>query len=319
MDLFPALACRQSGFLNRDHGHRLYWEESGNPNGPAVIFLHGGPGSGTAPIQRRFFDPQHYRIILFDQRGCGQSTPLGETTANSTAALVADIDALRCLLEITDWLVFGGSWGSTLALAYGQAYPAHCRGFILRGVFLGRDADVQWFLHNMGIFFPDAGKAFKEFLPADEQDDPLTHYHRRLSDPDPAVHMPAAHAWNDYELACSLLRPRAKQAGDHLHDQRALSTARLEAHYFVNKLFLEPNQLLENMPKIAHLPAIIVQGRYDIICPPNAAYDLAATWPQARLMMVNDAGHSALEPGIRANLVSATEAFKNPDHKKALD
>jgi proline iminopeptidase len=310
MDLFPALTCRHSGYLDQDHGHRIYWEESGNPNGPAVVFLHGGPGSGTAPVQRRFFDPHHYRIILFDQRGCGQSTPLGETAANSTADLIADMEALRQLLDISEWLIFGGSWGSTLALAYGQAHPQRCSGFILRGIFLGRSCDVDWFMRHMGLFFPDAGKAFKNFLPADEQNDLLGHYHRRLSDADPAVHMPAAHAWNNYELACSLLRPRNKQVADDLNDKRALSTARLEAHYFVNQLFLEPNQLLENMHKIKDLPAIIVQGRYDVICPPQAAGELADAWPQARLTIVDDAGHSALEPGIRAALVAATEWFK---------
>ena len=310
MDLFPALPCHRAGHLNRDHDHRVYWEESGNPNGFPVLFVHGGPGSGTAPIHRQFFDPEHYRIILFDQRGCGHSTPLGELNANTTADLIGDMEALRVFLEIESWLIFGGSWGSTLALAYGQAHPDRCVGFVLRGIFLGAASEVHWFLHDMGRFFPAAAATFLNFLPANERGDPLAHYYRRLCDPDPAQHMPAARAWNAYELACSTLRPQVAPAHSRAEDARALSTARLEAHYFVNTLFLEENQLLDQIDCITHLPATVVQGRYDVICPPITAQRLVAAWPKARLMMVDDAGHSALEPGIRAALVGATERFK---------
>ena len=308
MDLYPALPCHRAGHLDRDHGHRVYWEESGNPDGFPVLFVHGGPGSGTAPIHRQFFDPAYYRIILFDQRGCGRSTPLGELKANTTTALIGDMEALRGFLGVEKWLVFGGSWGSTLALAYGQAHPDRCVGFVLRGIFLGAASEVHWFLHDMGRFFPAAATTFLNFLPVEERANPLAHYYRRLCDPDPVQHMPAARAWNTYEPAA---QPRARGVPAHsqAEDARALSTARLEAHYFVNAPFLRENQL-DGIDRIAHLPAMVVQGRYDVICPPITAQSLVAAWPKARLTMVDDAGHSALEPGLRAALVSATERFK---------
>ena len=300
-------------------GHRLYWEESGNSKGVPLIFLHGGPGAGTAPAYRRFFDPAHYRIVLFDQRGAGRSTPEADLTDNTTAHLVADIEKLRAHLRIPRWIVFGGSWGSTLALAYGEAHPASCVGFILRGVFLFSEQEVGWFLGKdrdggMGRFFPEAHRAFAEFIPAPERGNLLTAYYKRLTDPNPAVHRPAAAVWCTYENACSRLIPAATRVrGDRNPDayyNGALAMARIEAHYMINGGFMREGQLLDGLAAIANHPAMIVQGRYDMVCPILAADKLARAWPGAQYRVVADAGHSSMEPGIRAALVRATEDFK---------
>lgn len=306
--LYPAIAPHQHGWLPVGGGHRLYWEESGNPLGVPVVFLHGGPGGGCSPMHRRFFDPHFYRIILFDQRGAGRSAPHAGIEDNTTSHLVEDLESLRQSLNVERWLIFGGSWGSTLALAYGQAHPDRCLGFVLRGIFLFRKAEVEWFLTGMGRIFPEAERAFLGHLPEAERNDPLTAYHRRLTSPDPLIHMPAAQCWCAYEEACSRLLP---EHGEGRPSPAALSMARLEAHYMVHDGFLEEGQLLRDLPRLHGLPAVIVQGRYDIICPITSADDLARAWPGAMLHVVPDGGHSALDPSILRTLVSATDQFRN--------
>jgi proline iminopeptidase len=289
--------------------HRVYWETSGNPKGIPVLFLHGGPGSGTSPNQRRFFNPAHYRIVLFDQRGCGRSTPHGELADNTTPHLIADIEALRLHLGVETWLVFGGSWGSTLALAYAEAHPEACRGLVLRGVFLCRKSEIDWFLYGIRAFFPEAQRQFAEFIPAPERHDLLTAYRRRLLDPDPAVHQPAAWHWATFEAACSTLLPSAELIAAFGSEKTALSLARIEAHYFAHDIFLPENSLLGNIDRVRSIPAVIVQGRYDAVCPIVTADELTRRWPEARYVVVPDAGHSAFEPGITNALVSACDRF----------
>jgi proline iminopeptidase len=308
-DLFPAIEPNRTGMLTVDGLHTLYWEESGNPTGCPVVFLHGGPGAGTSPTHRRFFDPSFYRIILVDQRGAGRSTPPAETRDNTLPHLIEDLEILRRHLKVENWLVFGGSWGATLALAYGQAHPERCLGFILRGIFLGRMSEVHWFMQGIRNTFPEAWRDFMEFLPPAERDDPLTSYHRRLTHPDPAIHLPAARAWSRYEGRCSTLLPGPDAQAAEL-GAAALSISRLEAHYFVNKVFLAEDQLLTNVGRLRRHPCTIVQGRYDMVCPAVSADELARAWPEARYLVVPDAGHAALEPGIRASLVAATEQFR---------
>jgi proline iminopeptidase len=309
-DLFPDISPFETGFLPVTGGHVLYWEQVGNPRGQPVLFLHGGPGAGAGAVHRRFFDPHHWRVVIFDQRGAGRSRPLGELRENTTAHLVADIEVLRRHLGIESWLLFGGSWGSTLALAYAQAHPERVSGCVLRGVFLGREAEVEWFLYGLRRVFPDAWNAFAEHLPPAERHDLLGGYLKRLTDPDPAVHLPAARAWSQYEGSCSTLLPSPETVASFAQDRSALGLARIEAHYFANRLFLPPEGLLAHMHRIAHVPAEIIQGRYDMVCPPETAFDLAAAWPKARLTIIPDAGHSALEPGVRTALVAAVERFR---------
>ena len=312
--LFPPIAPHRSGRLVVDDLHELYWEECGNPDGVPVLFLHGGPGGGIAPNHRRFFDPASYRIVLFDQRGAGSSTPVGEVRNNTTQLLIDDIEQLRCLLAVDRWLVFGGSWGSTLALAYGQAHPSRCLGFILRGIFLASPAEIDWFVNGMRHFYPDAHQRFAEFIPAGERGDLMRAYEKRLFCDDPTVHLPAARAWAHYESSCMFLLPAEHAADDADLDSACLSIGRLEAHYMLHGCFLEPEQLLRGVDRIRHLPAIIVQGRYDVVCPPTTAHLLHAAWPQARLRIIADAGHAALEPGTAAALVEATESFRLRRH-----
>ena len=307
--LYPAIEPHRHGFLATDSVHQIYWEVSGNPDGIPVVFVHGGPGSGTSPVQRRFFDPARYRIVLFDQRGSGRSTPHGELRDNTTPHLIADMEQLRAELGIDRWLVFGGSWGSTLALAYGEAHPEQCLGFVLRGIFLCRSSEIDWFLYGIKHFFPEAQRDLAEFIPADERDDLLHAYHRPLNDPDPEIHLPAARVWARFEAACSTLRPDPKLVAAFGADHTALSLARIEAHYFVHDIFLPKNSLLAQLPRIRHLPATIVQGRYDAVCPIVNADELARAWPEATYVIVDDAGHSAFEPGIGHELVRATDQF----------
>ncbi len=309
-ELFPDIESRASGRLALDDRHVMYWEESGNPAGVPVLFLHGGPGAGASPAHRRFFDPDHYRIVIFDQRGAGRSEPLGEVADNTTPHLVADIERLRRHLGIDRWFVFGGSWGSTLALAYGIAHPGRCRGFVLRGIFLCRDSEIDWFLYGIRNVFPDAWERFATYVPADERGDLLTAYRRRLDDADPAIHMPAARRWSLYEGSCSTLLPSAASIEHFGDDVVALGLARIEAHHFAHDSFLPEGGLLAHVDRIRHLPCVIVQGRYDMVCPAVSAFELAAAWPEAELHVVPDAGHSAWEPGIRAQLIAATERFK---------
>jgi len=304
-DLHAPQTPFDSGMLATGDGHTLYWEQCGNPEGVPVLFLHGGPGAGVAPAYRRFFDPRTHRGILFDQRGCGRSAPRASLEANTTWDLVEDIERLRRHLDIPRWFVLGGSWGSTLALAYGQSHPDHCLGFVLRGVFLFRAAEVDWFLNGMGHFFPDAADAFLRFLPAEERARPLDSYYRRLCDPDSRVHGPAAVTWSRYEESCSRLIPRAADASA----EACLPLARMEAHYMVHRGFLDEGQLLRDIDRIAHLPAVLVQGRYDMVCPPASAWELHRAWPDSRLVMVPDAGHAAMEPGIRRAIVQSLNAL----------
>ncbi len=309
-DLFAALEPYGSGALELDHGHRMYWEESGNPSGVPVVFLHGGPGAGTSPTHRRYFDPDHYRIVLFDQRGAGKSTPRGCIEANTTQLLIEDMEKLRTLLGINSWWLFGGSWGSALAMAYGVAHPERCRGFILRGMFLGRTAELDWFLSGMKRIFPEAHRRFSEFIPEGERGDLLSAYFVRLTDPDPAIHLPAARAWSAYEGACSTLLPSPDTVSAYRQDRMALGLARIEAHYFLNQMFLDSDALLRGIEKIRHLPCTMVQGRYDMVCPIITAEEIYRAWPDARYVIVPDAGHSAMEPGIRRALLEATERCK---------
>jgi proline iminopeptidase len=309
-DIYPPIEPHASGMLAVDATHRLYWEESGNPGGRPVVFLHGGPGAGASPAHRRFFDPAVFRIVVFDQRGAGRSQPHGELAANTTQHLIADIEALRRARGIDRWIVFGGSWGSTLALAYAEAHPARVAALVLRGIFMSRQGELDWFLHGMRHVFPEAWRAFAGFLPPAERDDLLASYHRRLVDPDPRVHMPAARAWSIYEGACSTLLPSPDILASFAEDQKALGLARIEAHYFVNRCFLAEGELLARIDRIRAIPATIVQGRYDMVCPIMSADDLARAWPEANYIIVPDAGHSAMEPGIRAALVGAMERLK---------
>lgn len=309
--LFPEIEPYNTGRLDVGDGHNLYWEECGNPKGVPVIFLHGGPGAGLSPYHRRFFDPAYYRIVLFDQRGAGKSTPLGEFQHNTTPLLVKDIEAIRRMLDIDQWLVFGGSWGSTLALAYGQAHPSACLGFILRGIFLITKAEVEWFIHGINWFYPEAYADFAAAIPEEERDNLLQAYCKRIFSVDPSVYLPAARIWTRYESSCLYLEPQASAVQDSEKVEVSLGLGRLEAHYMVHAGFMEEDQLIKNIHKISHLPSVIVQGRYDVICPPNSAFRLHQAWPGSILKIISNAGHAALEPGIAAALVAATEQFKS--------
>lgn len=308
--LYPDIEAGQSGMLPLDALHTMYWESSGNPDGIPVVFLHGGPGAGSSPKHRRFFDPEAYRIIIYDQRGAGRSTPLGELRDNTTPHLIADLETLRKHLGIEQWLIFGGSWGSTLAIAYAETHPERCLGLALRGIFLCRKSEIDWFLYGLRNIFPEAWERFAHYLPEEERGDLLRNYHRRLIDPDPAVHMPAAKSWSIYEGSCSTLRPSQETVDHFAGDVVALGLARIEAHYFMNDIFLPPNSLLADAHRLHGIPGVIVQGRYDVVCPAVSAHELKAAWPQAQYIIVSDAGHSVWEPGICAALVVALEEFK---------
>ena len=306
---FPAIEPFQTGRLAVDPPHVLYWECSGNPDGQPALFLHGGPGAGASPTHRRYFDPRHYRVVVFDQRGAGRSQPLGAVQDNTTQHLVADIERLRRHLGIERWLVFGGSWGSTLALAYAEAHPERVTALVLRGVFLGTPVEVDWFVNRLGTVFPENWRTFAGFIPEAERGDLLAAYHRRLVDPDPAVHMPAAHTWSLYEGSCSTLLPDPAAVQRFADDTVALGISRIEAHYFVNDCFLGPDELLRGIDRIRGIPTAIVQGRYDMVCPIVTADRLSRAWPEAHYTIVPDAGHSASEPGTRSALIAATNRF----------
>ena len=309
--IYPPIEPYRNGSLPLDDLHTMAWEECGNPHGVPVLFLHGGPGSGCSAWHRQLFDPAYYRIVLFDQRGAGRSTPLGEVRDNTTQLLVADIERLRGLLGISSWLVFGGSWGSTLALTYGQTHPQVCTGFVLRGIFLCSGDEIDWFLHGMGRFFPEAHGRFVGHLPASEQGDVLGAYCQRLFGDDPVAGAKAARIWSGYEGSCLHLLPHPQEQQEFESADKALGVGRLEAHYFRNACFLAPGQLLRDMDRIRHLPSVIVQGRYDVICPPVNAWRLHQVWPGSTLQIVEDAGHAASEPGVEAALVAATDRFRD--------
>jgi proline iminopeptidase len=310
LPLFPPLEPYRSGMLPVDDLHTLYWEECGNPQGLPVLFLHGGPGGGLTPKHRQFFDPAVYRIVLFDQRGAGKSTPLGEHRNNTTPLLIDDIECIRQMLGIAQWLVFGGSWGATLALAYGQAHPQRCLGFVLRGIFLCTKAEIDWFMNGMRWLFPEVHDEFVKPIPPAERGDLLRAYQARLFSDDQSVSREAARTWARYEGSCVFLRPRPEAVEEFGSDAVALGLGRLEAHYFLHDGFLAEDQLIRNVDRIRHLPAVIVQGRYDVVCPPLSAYRLHQAWPEAKLHVIADAGHAASEPGTAAALVAATEQFR---------
>lgn len=309
IDFFPPLDPYATGRMAVEAPHELYWEQCGNPSGYPILFLHGGPGSGCSPRHRQFFDPAHYNICLFDQRGAGRSTPLGCIENNTTPKLIEDIERLRTFWGIEKWHVFGGSWGSTLALAYAQAHPERVSGLILRGIFILRKWEIDWFLTQIGRLWPEVEKDFLEHLPPAERGNILESYYQRLTHPDPAIHMPAARAWYHYESATSNLLPAPEKPSAET-DVVARGMSTMEAHYFRNNLFEPDDKLLRDVHKIRHIPAFIVQGRYDLVCPLRSANDLHEAWPEAEYVVIPDAGHSAMEPGIRSALIGATEKFK---------
>ena len=311
--LYPPIKAFRTGFLRVSEVHEIYYEESGNPQGKPAVFVHGGPGGGTDPKMRSFFDPKRYRIILFDQRGCGKSRPHASLVDNTTWHLVDDMERLREHLGIVSWLVFGGSWGSTLALAYAETHPLRVTELVLRGIFLLRRWEIEWFYQNpggAGALFPDLWERYVEPIPESERADMIGAYYKRLTSDDPKVLAEAARAWSVWEGATSFLRLNPDYVAKFQQDSYAAAFARIECHYFLNKGFFHSDaQLLENVDKIRNIPSVIVQGRYDVICPMKSAWDLHRAWPEADLRVVPDAGHSAFEVGNIHELVSATDRF----------
>ncbi|KAI9181881.1 hypothetical protein LWI28_019637 [Acer negundo] len=312
-NLYPHIEPYSTGFLKVSNTHTIYWEQSGNPVGHPVVFLHGGPGGGTAPSNRRFFDPDFYRIILFDQRGAGKSTPHACLVDNTTWDLIDDIEKLRKHLEILEWQVFGGSWGSTLALAYSQSHPDKVTGLVLRGIFLLRKKEIDWFYEGgAAAIFPDAWEPFRDLIPENERSCFIDAYGKRLNSDDMETQYAAARAWTKWEMMTAHLLPNEENIKRGDDDKFSLAFARIENHYFVNKGFFSSDSfLLDNVDKIRHINTTIVQGRYDVCCPMMSAWDLHKAWPEADFKVVPNAGHSANELGIAAELVAANEKLKN--------
>ncbi len=310
-DLYPPIKPYRTDFLKVSDLHCIYYEEVGNPKGKPVVFLHGGPGGGIEAQHRQYFNPKKWRVVLFDQRGCGKSTPFAELRENTTWDLVADIERLRAHLGIEKWAVFGGSWGSTLALAYSETHPERCTALILRGIFLLRQKEIHWFYQEgANWFFPDAWQDYIAPIPPAERGDMLAAYYKRLTSPNKQTRLRAAKAWSVWEGTLSKLQTDAKHIARFAADDFAIAFARIECHYFIHKGFLEhDDQLLRHAKRIAHLPTIIVQGRYDVICPPISAWELHQALPKSKLIIVPDAGHAASELGIRSALVQATDYF----------
>ena len=311
-DLYPTIEPYDEGMLPVSPVHTLYYEQSGNAAGQPVVFLHGGPGGGTVPDYRRFFDPEAYRIVLFDQRGSGKSTPHASLEENTTWHLVADTERLREHLQIDSWHVFGGSWGSTLALAYAETHPARVRSLVLRGIFLCRPKEIRWFYQEgASAIFPDVWEQYLAAIPEAERHDLVRAYYQRLTSEDPRVRSEAARAWSIWEGSTSKLFPDPMFIEHYAEDEFALAFARIECHYFTHNAFFETdNWLIEHVGAIRHIPACIVQGRYDVVCPIMSAWELHRAWPEAELQIIADAGHTALEPGIRSALVQATARFR---------
>jgi proline iminopeptidase len=309
--LYPEIEPFDRATLRVSPIHTIYYEQSGNPRGKPVVFVHGGPGGGTDPKQRRFFDPNAYRIVLFDQRGCGKSTPHAELEDNTTWSLIADMEQLREHLHVEKWQVFGGSWGSTLALAYAEKHPERVSELVLRGIFLLRKQEIDWFYQRgASVMFPDAWEDYVAAIPPAERGDLLRAYYKRLVGDDPTTRARAAKAWSVWEARTSFLRESAELVAKNEQSDYALAFARIEAHYFVNRGFFEKEtQLLDDVARIRHIPGVIVQGRYDVVCPMESAWALHRAWPEADLRIVPDAGHAALEEGTLHELVTAADKF----------
>ena len=309
--LYPPIEPYQAGTLKVSERHEIYYEACGNPEGKPVVYLHGGPGGGGSPRPRRFFHPEKYRIVVFDQRGCGRSTPNACLEENTTWDLVADIERLRELLGIDRWQVFGGSWGSTLALAYAERHPDRVTELVLRGIFMLRDRELAWFYQDgASRIYPDAWEAYWDHIPEGERHDMIHAYHTRLTSADPEVRLAAARIWSGWEGATAKLIPDPALISSHEEDAFALAFARIESHYFVNRGFLETeDQLLRDLDRIRHIPCVIVQGRYDMCCPMATAWDLHRAWPEADFVISPDAGHGAWDPPNTRALVAATDRF----------
>ena len=311
-NLYPELDILEKRSIQVDDLHEVYYEICGNPNGRPVVFLHGGPGSGCNPAQRRFFDPAFYRIILIDQRGCGRSKPAGETRNNTTDDLINDIDAIRQALGIQKWLVFGGSWGSTLALVYALRYTEHVAGLILRGIFLSRPSELHWFLGQVQTFFPEAWRTLCEPIPEPLKNHPLAYYKALVFSDNESISIPAAIRWNTFEGNIMTLLPRPTGSENDINGDVELARARIQIHYIEHLCFVGERDLItEAKNKLSGIPTVIVQGRYDMVCPPITAWELSQAMPHAEFHMIADAGHSAMEPGTTSALVAATEKFKH--------
>jgi proline iminopeptidase len=312
--LYPPLDPFDQRMLDVGDGHRIYVEQCGNPNGIPVVVLHGGPGGGCSPAMRRYFDPSVYRVILFDQRGCGRSRPHASVTDNTTWHLIRDIELIRTKFDINRWIVFGGSWGATLALLYAQSHPDRAAYLVLRGVFLMTDSELNWFYGGgAGQFFPELWAKFTDLIPKDEHSDLITAYHERLFSQDMPTQTKYARMWSQWENALAAMNVSGFVGESHADYARAF--ARLENHYFINKGFLETDgQIMKNRDMIEHIPASIVQGRYDMICPPHNAFKLAQGWDKAELHMIRAAGHALSEPGITAELIRITDSLCDAEH-----
>ncbi|QPZ37646.1 prolyl aminopeptidase [Paramicrobacterium chengjingii] len=314
-EMYPNIEPYMTGLLDVGDGQRVYWETSGNPDGKPVVFVHGGPGGATNPEHRRVFDPEKYNIVLFDQRGCGKSTPHvsepeADLTHNTTWKLVADMETLRDTLNIEKWQVFGGSWGSTLALAYAETHPDHVTELVLRGIFTLRQQEIDWFYEGgAAALFPDLWERFVEPVALQDRNHMVQAYAELLADPDPEVHVPAARAWSEWESSTITLRRDESKVASFTEPAFATAFARIENHYFMNRGWFEEGQLIRDAGKLSDIPGVIVQGRYDVCTPPMTAWELHRAWPEADLQIIPDAGHAFDEPGILSALIEATDRF----------
>lgn len=309
--LFPLIEPFNSGFMQGDDVHNIYWEECGNPHGDPILFLHGGPGGAISPTHRRFYDPRHFRIILHDQRGCGKSTPLGCLENNTTENLIGDIEKLREMLGIEKWHVIGGSWGSTLALAYAQTHPTRCKSMILRGIFLMRPVELDWFVNGIQTVFPEIHEEFISILSEAERENITESYYKRMTTGDIRQQIEASKKWCQYEGSCATLMPTSDVIASEEQERKAWAMGRLEAHYFLHNQFTPHDALLRNIDRIRHIPATILQGRYDMICPVQTAHDLHKAWPEAHYVIIPDAGHSVMDPALLDATLKEIENLKN--------
>ena len=303
---FDCLSSYDSDYLKVSNGHRIYYEQYGNPKGIPILFLHGGPGAGFSNSHKSFFDPNIFRVIFFDQRGSGKSSPYAETKHNNTQLLILDIENLRKLLKIDKWYLFGGSWGSTLALLYGIDYPSRCLGFVLRGIFLGTKTEIDWFLYGIKKFFPEAYNKFSSFVPKNFKKNILEWFHAQLHSNNRSQNLKAASIWAEYENSCSSLNYMSRP----ISGEQALAISKIETHYFINNCFLDDNYIIKNIDKISDIKSFIVQGRYDVICPPFTAYKLVNCWDGSKIEIVDDAGHSGFETNISKKLINALQMIK---------